>query len=208
MVTLLALLNSNRFVNGWLLFKDNHTKLFIIILMIARIGVLFLMFVFLSCGYSKPNKPPVEGTTPCKVVRVVDGDTFHCTLSSGEEVKVRLVGIDTPESTDNPKARRDAERSGQSLEHITRMGKLSAEFTKRMLPTGETVYLEFDVQKTDKYGRLLAYVWLSDGRMLNEVIVREGYAMVYTIPPNVKYQERLLQAQRYARENKKGLWGM
>ncbi|MFN3265126.1 MAG: thermonuclease family protein, partial [Aquificaceae bacterium] len=57
-------------------------------------------------------------------------------------------------------------------------------------------------------GRLLAYVWLSDGRMLNEVLVKEGYAMVYTIPPNVKYQERFLQAQRYARENRKGLWGM
>ncbi|RME11542.1 MAG: thermonuclease, partial [Aquificota bacterium] len=76
------------------------------------------------------------------------------------------------------------------------------------LPKGETVYLEFDVQKTDRYGRLLAYVWLSDGRMLNEVLVKEGYAMVYTIPPNVKYQERFLQAQRYARENRKGLWGM
>lgn len=169
--------------------------------------LLALLFLF-SCGKSQPSKPPVENTTPCKVAYVVDGDTFHCTLGSGEEVKVRLIGVDTPESRENPKARRDAERTGQSLEEIVKMGKLSAEFTKKMLPKGETVYLEFDVQKTDRYGRLLAYVWLSDGRMLNEVLVKEGYAMVYTIPPNVKYQERFLQAQRYARENRKGLWGM
>ncbi len=176
-----------------------------------RLYVKLLLLVFfsvISCsGGSQPAKSP-ENTIPCTVVRVVDGDTFHCRLSSGEEVKVRLIGVDTPESSDNPKARRDAERSGQSLEEIIKMGRASAEFTKRVLPKGETVYLEFDVQKTDRYGRLLAYVWLRDGRMLNELIVREGYAMVYTIPPNVKYQERFLEAQRYARENRKGLWSM
>jgi len=168
--------------------------------------LLLVFFTVISCGGSQPAKAP-ENTTPCTLVRVVDGDTFHCRLSSGEEVKVRLIGVDTPESSDNPKARRDAERSGQSLEEIIKMGKASAEFTKRLLPKGETVYLEFDVQKTDRHGRLLAYVWLRDGRMLNEVLLREGYAMVYTIPPNVKYQERFLQAQREAREKRRGFWG-
>lgn len=168
--------------------------------------LLLLFFTVISCSRSQPAKSP-ENTIPCTVVRVVDGDTFHCRLSSGENVRVRLIGVDTPESSDNPKARRDAERSGQSLEEIIKMGRASAEFTKRVLPRGETVYLEFDVQKTDRYGRLLAYVWLRDGRMLNELIVREGYAMVYTIPPNVKYQERFLQAQREAREKRRGLWG-
>ncbi|MCS7308259.1 MAG: thermonuclease family protein [Aquificaceae bacterium] len=171
--------------------------------------ILFLsLFYTLSCGKTEKTHLPIKDAVPCVVVHVSDGDTFHCTLSSGEEVKVRLVGVDTPESSDNPKARRDAERSNVSVEEIIRMGKLSAEFTKKLLPRGTRVYLEFDVQKTDKYGRLLAYVWLPDGSMLNELLVREGYAQVYTIPPNVKYQERLLQAQRYARENRKGLWGM
>lgn len=171
----------------------------------------FLFFLFLvvvlSCGRGQTAKSPVKDSIPCSVTRVVDGDTFQCRMASGEEVKVRLIGVDTPESSYNPKARRDSERSGQSLEQILKMGRLSAEFTKKLLPLGDTVYLEFDVQKTDRYGRLLAYVWLSDGRMLNEFIIREGYASVYTIPPNVKYQERLLQAQRYARENRRGLWG-
>ncbi len=168
--------------------------------------LILVFFAVISCGGSQPAKVP-ENTTPCTVVRVVDGDTFHCRLSSGENVRVRLIGVDTPESSDNPKARRDAERSGKSVEEIIRMGKASTEFTKRLLPEGETVYLEFDVQKTDRYGRLLAYVWLSDGRMLNELLLREGYAMVYTIPPNVKYQERFLQAQREAKEKRRGLWG-
>ena len=63
-----------------------------------------------------------------------------------------------------------------------------------------------DAGDTDKYGRLLRYVYTEDGKMFNEVLVQEGYAQVMTIQPNVKYQERFVQAQRQAREGKKGLW--
>ena len=71
---------------------------------------------------------------------------------------------------------------------------------------GDTIRIEFDVQKKDKYGRLLAYVYLPNGTMLNEEIVKAGYANLMTVPPNVKYQERLLKAYREARENGRGLW--
>ena len=84
-------------------------------------------------------------------------------------------------------------------------GKEASEYTKKML-TGKTVYLEKDAGDTDKYGRLLRYVYTEDGKMFNEVLVQEGYAQVMTIQPNVKYQERFVQAQRQAREGKKGLW--
>lgn len=72
----------------------------------------------------------------------------------------------------------------------------------------QIVYLEFDVQQTDKYGRLLAYVWLEREKknMVNEIMVKEGYALVYTFPPNVKYIDRFIQAQRITKENRKGLW--
>lgn len=143
---------------------------------------------------------------PCKVVKVYDGDTFKCRLESGEEVKVRLIGIDTPESRRNKKAYRDAEKSGRSVEEIIRLGKKASEFTKRLIPPGTIVYLETDVQLHDRYGRLLAYVYLPDGRMLNEVLVEEGYATVYTVPPNVKYAERLVELQRKAMMEKRGLW--
>jgi hypothetical protein len=73
---------------------------------------------------------------------------------------------------------------------------------------GEEVRLELDVQKIDPYGRLLAYVNLPDGEMFNETLVSEGYAQVATFPPNVKYQERFLEAQRETRAANRGLWGL
>jgi micrococcal nuclease len=178
-----------------------------------RLLVIPLILLVVSCSKSAPTPAEKKETahveqkgTPCKVVRVIDGDTFVCALKSGEEIKVRLIGVDTPESRENPKLERDVKKSGLQKEEIIRMGKIAAEFTKKLLPEGEIVYLEQDVQKTDKYGRVLAYVWLKDGRMLNEVLVREGMAQVYTVPPNVKYQNVFLEAQRKAREEGKGFW--
>jgi micrococcal nuclease len=68
------------------------------------------------------------------------------------------------------------------------------------------VTIEFDVQTRDRYGRLLGYVYLFNGKMLNEEIVKAGYANLMTYPPIVKYQERFLKAYREARENRRGLW--
>ncbi len=86
------------------------------------------------------------------------------------------------------------------------MGKESTKFVKTLVKPGDQVKLEFDVEKRDRYERLLAYVYLSDGRMLNEIIVKEGYANLLTIPPNVKYQERFLKLYKEAREGNRGLW--
>ena len=84
-------------------------------------------------------------------------------------------------------------------------GKEAAEFTKKLVE-GKRIRLEFDIQQRDKYGRLLAYVFLEDGTFVNAEIVKEGYAQVMTIPPNVKYQDLLLKIQEKARDNQKGLW--
>ena len=143
---------------------------------------------------------------PCRIIKVYDGDTFKCRLKSGEEVRVRLIGIDTPEKRKNRKLIRDSKRMGIPPEEIIEMGKIASEFTQKLLPPGTIVYLETDVQIHDRYGRLLAYVWLKDGRMLNEVLLREGYATIYTFPPNVKYVERFRKAQELAREEAKGFW--
>ncbi len=72
--------------------------------------------------------------------------------------------------------------------------------------TGKKVKLEYDVQKTDKYGRTLAYVYMENGVFLNEFLVKEGYAQIATYPPNVKYVEVFRKAQKLAREKSKGLW--
>jgi len=139
------------------------------------------------------------------VIRVVDGDTLKINYQ-GRPESVRLIGIDTPESRVNAKAKRDAGRSRQSLRTIILAGQQAKHFVQGLVKPGDPLQLEFDVQQRDKYGRLLGYAYLSDGRMLNEVIIRSGYANPMTIPPNMKYQERFLLAFRLARQERAGLW--
>ena len=126
-----------------------------------------------------------------EVTRVVDGDTIDISPSVEGRSRVRLIGMDTPEVYFGTQP----------------YGPEASAFAKRELD-GERVGLELDVQKIDPYGRLLAYVYLPDGRMFNETLLEEGYAQVATFPPNVKYQERFLEAQREAREANRGLWGL
>ncbi|MBU0547189.1 MAG: thermonuclease family protein [Candidatus Omnitrophica bacterium] len=135
------------------------------------------------------------------VTRVVDGDTLK--LEDGKYL--RLLGIDTPEMHESAKLHRDALRSKQSVEAIKQLGRQSYEFTKQMVE-GKRVRLEFDIERYDKYNRILAYVFLDDGTFLNARIVEEGYASLMTYPPNVKYADLFLKLYRQARENKRGLW--
>lgn len=129
-----------------------------------------------------------------KVTSVTDGDTFKINYN-GQETKVRLIGIDTPESV-HPESSKNTE-----------YGKEAANYTKSLLEN-KTVKLEFDVSQTDQYGRLLAYVYLENGEMLNEKLLKEGYAQVATYAPNVKYVEKFEQLQKEARENKLGFWAV
>ncbi len=123
-----------------------------------------------------------------------------------QEESIRLIGIDTPESRVNKKTKKDAKRSGQDINTIIEMGKRATEYVKSLLRPGDLVTIEFDVQEKDRYGRLLGYIYLRNGKMLNEEIVKAGYANVMSIPPNVKYKDRFLRAYQNARESKRGLW--
>jgi micrococcal nuclease len=126
------------------------------------------------------------GPTPhsdCVVARVSDGDTFRC--SDGR--RVRLIGVDSPESGQSPYG----ERARSAL--------------VKLLPAGSGVRLESDVASTDRYGRVLAYVW-AGSTLVNEAMVRDGWAVLYTVPPNVKYADRLTRAQSEARAHGAGLW--
>ena len=118
---------------------------------------------------------------------------------------MRLIGIDTPEMHESNKLNRDAQRSGQDVAVIKQLGRRSYEFTKKLVE-GKRVRLEFDVERFDKYKRILAYVYLEDGTFVNARIVQEGYAQVMTIPPNVKYADMFLRLQVEARKNVRGLW--
>jgi len=157
--------------------------------------ILFLIFISISAAAGE------------KVVvkRIVDGDTIHV-ISGKDTLKIRLIGIDTPESRENNKALRDSNRSGKDVDTILSQGRKASDFLKSVLKNGDTVSLEFDVVKSDKYGRTLAYVYLSDGRFLNDLIISSGYAFPLTIPPNVKYRDLFLKSFQIAREKKIGLW--
>jgi len=135
------------------------------------------------------------------VTRAVDGDTL--VLENKE--RVRLIGIDTPEMHESNKLNRDAQRSGQDVETIKQLGRQSYAFTKKLVE-GKRVRLEFDVERFDKYKRILAYVYLEDGTFVNARIVQEGYASLMTYPPNVKYADLFLKLYQEARKNQRGLW--
>jgi micrococcal nuclease len=88
---------------------------------------------------------------------------------------------------------------------IQKLGRRSYNFTRKLVE-GKRVRLEFDVERTDKYERLLAYVYLQDGTFVNAEILKQGYASLMTIPPNVKYADSFVKLFREAREDKRGLW--
>ncbi len=128
------------------------------------------------------------------VTRVVDGDTIDISPAVEGETRVRLIGVDAPETNDP-----DCGKQAYADE--------AKAFTTSRLQRQE-VGLEFDVEQTDRYGRLLAYVYPDEEQMFNETLLREGYAQVATFPPNVRYVDRFLAAQEVARSAGIGLWGL
>ena len=166
------------------------------VLMVVKYFQVFIIFFSVSIAFAYER---------AVVYYVVDGDTI-VVVQGGRKEKVRLIGIDTPESRENSKAFRDAERKGSDISVIISQGKKATSFLRGIIKKGDSVSLEFDVVERDKYGRLLAYVYLGDGRLLNELIVKSGFAYVLTIPPNVKHKNKFIEALKYAQENKLGLW--
>lgn len=143
-----------------------------------------------SISNSSPNQTPAnepsstltpQGSTLFTVTRIIDGDTLE--LSTGQ--KIRLIGIDTPESGDPYYQEAKQELSSLIL--------------------NKTITLEKDVSETDKYGRLLRYIYLDD-LFINEEMVRRGFARVYTYPPDVKYANLFKETETEARTNQIGLW--
>ena len=134
---------------------------------------------------------PPKDAVAAKVQRVSDGDTFVATVK-GRRERIRVIGVDTPESVD---PNRPDEPYGEE----------ASRFAKHYLD-GETVRLAGDAEPRDRYGRMLAYVWLGDGTFWNALLVAEGYAQQLTIPPNVTYAPLFRRLVAEARRNDRGLW--
>ncbi len=168
-----------------------------------NIGLILLVFgIIIGClvilvkrsTSTQVNATPVPTTTsiPTKekviVKRVLDGDTIELI----DNRKVRYIGMDAPETVDPNRP-------------VGCFGK-EASAKNNELVQGKEVILEKDVSETDKFGRLLRYVYLNDISMVNEILVKEGFAFARSYPPDVKYQEKLRLAESLARDNNRGLW--
>jgi micrococcal nuclease len=143
--------------------------------------------------------PPSEGEVrEVTLDRVVDGDTLVVN-EGNKSLRIRLIGIDTPESV-SPKKEKN-----------TIYGEYASDYVKALLEEGETLYLEYDVEPTDSFDRELAYVWLDSDfenleNMLNFKIVYDGYGINKEYPPNLKYAEKLETARADAILEIRGLW--
>jgi len=128
-----------------------------------------------------------------QVSKIVDGDTFWIINAKGENEKIRLIGVDAPESRKTGK------------KDVGFYGKESKAYLEGIL-MGKKVRLEYDVSKYDRYKRTLAYVYLENGTFLNAHLIKNGFASVMTVPPNVRHAEQFVRLQKEAREKKRGLW--
>lgn len=153
--------------------------------------ILFLLTATLSCNEANGYKQ--DKNNNYYVTKVVDGDTFWANNGAEKDIKVRLIGIDAPESRKTGK------------KEIGYFGKEAKDYLTKLL-SEKYVKLVSDVDSLDRYGRTLAYVYLQNGMFVNAELVQNGYAVVMTIPPNVKYADLFLKLQTQARENKRGLW--
>ena len=156
---------------------------------IRLISIIILIFVFVY-GMAEKNSP--EGGNAkenlIRVEHVNDGDTITAIVDSRRE-KIRLIGIDTPEMGQRPWGQK-------AKEHLENLIAFSS----------WQVIIEYDIEKRDKYNRFLAYIWTKDGRMVNKEMLKSGYALLFTFPPNVKHVEEFMSAQSEAREKRIGIW--
>lgn len=151
-----------------------------------------ILVLLISTGYAEAQKKQAFRYYP--VLRVIDGDTFRIFDGSRKGEVIRLIGVDAPESRN----------TGKKVK--SEFGVISARYLEKLI-AGKKVRLEYDVDKKDRYGRTLAYVYLQDGTFVNAELVKNGYANIMTVPPNVKYQELFLKLERRARSRNRGLWG-
>lgn len=147
-----------------------------------------------NISFIKDESAGIQSDRYYRVTKVVDGDTFWIDNLQPGGLKIRFIGIDAPES-------RNAFKKKKQF-----YGKESKAYLTNLLKD-QKVRLEFDVDTLDPFQRTLAYVYLPNGEMVNELIVKSGNGILMTVAPNVKYEELFVRAQVYAREQKLGLWG-
>jgi micrococcal nuclease len=155
----------------------------------TRLSLIIILVLFITFPTANASQQKF------RVTEVHDGDTISIRTRSFVGIplkteRVRLIGIDTPELKQEPWGRR-------AKKHL-----------KKLISESDwVVSIEFDIEQRDKHGRLLIYAWDKKGQLINEKMIGDGYAVVYTIPPNVRYVERFTAAQKKAQALRIGIWG-
>ena len=134
-------------------------------------------------------------THKATIIKVLDADTLLVDFM-GKTDEVRLIGVDAPETLLTDKSQRDSMWHGQEPSSLIEQGKRAASFVRMIVRPQDVVSLEFDFQRRDKFGRLLSYVYLRDGTMLNQLLLKTGHATIMTVPPNVKHKDLFLKLHR------------
>ena len=181
---------------------NSKKNLTMIVLAIIVVGVLAFQFLNHtgpfkggnqnSTSSSNSAQTELKGKEKVHVDRVVDGDTFVAKKSNGEQIKVRLIGVDTPETV-------------KPNTPVQPYGKEASNYSKQHL-NNKDVYLEYDKEKEDRYGRTLAYVWLDEKTMYNEELVKKGLAREKYFSPNGKYRSTFEKDEQQAKKDKVNLW--
>lgn len=124
----------------------------------------------------------------CVVTRIIDGDTIEVSgLNQKEKTVVRLIGVDTYETKENKRAELQMKQSGKTLQQVLECGNRSRDFLYSLIPVGSKISIEYDVEKFDRYGRTLGYIW-NNGNLINLSLLTRGGANTLHIKPNVKYK--------------------
>jgi len=156
--------------------------------------IIQILIVFSVLNALAAQPVALAGPQKYRVTAVHDGDTVSIRAKSFAGIplkieRVRLIGVDAPELKQE------------------QWGMKAKRYLKKLISESDwVVTVESDVEQRDKYGRLLAYLWGRDGRLINEKMLEAGYAMLFTLPPNVKYADRFMEAQKRAQMRKAGIW--
>jgi micrococcal nuclease len=156
----------------------------------VHLAFAFVIIAFCFCSFGIDLSLASQKSSEVHVIKVHDGDTVTLMIN-GRMRKTRLIGIDAPEMNQRPWGR-------QAKEHLIDI----------MNHADWIVTMETDVVTIDKYGRSLVYLWTNNNELINERMVLDGYAVLFTIKPNVRYKDKFIRAEQRARQEMKGIWGV
>ena len=190
--------------------KSNIKQRIVIIIfaIMVGVGVPELMTNYFGEGVNADNNGLAREESnleAVKFIRTVDGNTIIVEDALGNQQRVRMIGIDTPESV-----AKEEERNNE-------YGVMASDYTKQLFSDTDTVYLEYDIDDDDQYDRTLAYIWLQDVEdtfdetniekyMVNAIIVKEGYGVAKRYEPTVAHDDTLQKLMNEARDDNTGLW--